>query len=286
MENNKKRVVGYQGISGAYSEMAAEKFFSSVNTQFKGYESFDEIFEDVSNGSLDYGVVPIENSLAGSIHKNFDLLKKYDLKIVGEVYVHVNHQLLVIPGTKYEDIEQVYSHWQALAQCSGNINKFLPNGQAVEYFDTAGSAEYVSKENDKTKVAIASKKAGEVYGLESLNQNFEDDKNNYTRFVVIEPGYKKLEEEEGSVKFKTSIFFDGKSVAGFLYNALGCFARRNLNLSKIESRPVPNSPWAYCFYLDFEGRYDDQEIKEAIEELSTMAHEVKVLGSYVSGTLD
>lgn len=277
--------VGYQGISGAYSEMASEKFFNKnkKNINFIGYETFEQIFEAVSNSQLEYGVVPVENSLAGSIHKNFDLLGKHKLRIIGEVYLHINHQLLALPGTKLKDIKEVYSHWQALAQTENNIKKLLPQAKQVEYFDTAGSAEYVKKTNDKSKASVASKKAGEVYGLKSLNKNFEDDKNNYTRFVIINHQYFKLENKKE--KYKTSIIFTGKNIAGFLYRTLECFAKRDINLTKIESRPVSKKPWQYYFYIDFEGKYNDKKVEEALVELQKITKELKILGSYIAGKI-
>lgn len=279
-----KRVkVGYQGVSGAYSEMASEKFFAKdkKNIEFVSCNSFEEVFQNVSKKKMDYGVVPVENSLAGSIHKNFDLLGKHHLKIIGEVYLHINHQLLVLPGTDKRKIKEVYSHWQALAQCANNIKKFLPNSLPVEYFDTAGSAKYIRKEGDKTKACIASKKAGEVYGLKSINKNFEDDKHNYTRFVVINHDYSKLEKK--GVKYKTSILFTAKNEVGFLHKALGYFALRGINLTKIESRPMPSTLWQYYYYIDFEGKYDDEKVLNALKDLKKITQELKILGSYVAG---
>jgi prephenate dehydratase len=231
--------------------MAAESFVKEnkiKNVQTFGLTDFDTIFAKVESGELDYGVVPVENSLAGSIHKNFDLLGRHNLKVVGEVYVHVNHQLLVLPGTKKEEIKEVYSHWQALAQCEHNLKEYLPNAKVIEYFDTAGSAEFLKNTGDKSKASIASKKAAEVYKLKILQKDFQDDKNNYTRFLVIAKNYLKFSpSSEGGVTrglggYKTSIIFAGGNVTGFLFKALACFSLRDINLSKIESRPVPKSP--------------------------------------------
>jgi prephenate dehydratase len=275
--------IGYQGVSGAYSEMAADEFVRNEkikNAKIIGLSDFDSIFSKVENKELDFGVVPVENSLAGSIHKNFDLLGRHNLKVIGEVYVHVNHQLLVLPGTKKEDVKEIYSHYQALAQCEHNIKKLYPNAKAVEYFDTAGSAEFVKKEKDKSKASIASVKAGKVYSLKVLQKDFQDDKSNYTRFLVISRNYAKFTNHKPKDYFKTSIIFAGGNVTGFLFKALGCFSLRDINLSKIESRPVPKSPWQYYFYLDFGGKYDDEVIVNALNNLREIANEVKVLGSY------
>jgi prephenate dehydratase len=286
--------IGFQGVSGAYSEMAAESFAkgamqdvskskTSKDFELVGYRDFDSIFQAVHGGKLDFGVVPVENSLAGSIHRNFDLLGQHELKVVGEVYVHVNHQLLVLPGAKKEDIKEVYSHWQALAQCEHNLKNFLPNALAVEYFDTAASSKFVKETGDKTKAAISSVKAGKTFGLKVLQKDFQDDKSNYTRFLAIAPKYANLKNEKKKDYYKTSIIFYGGNVAGFLFKALGCFSLRDINLSKIESRPVPKSPWQYYFYLDFEGKYDDEKVVNAINNLKEIATEVKVLGSYKAG---
>ncbi len=284
--------IGYQGVSGAYSEMAAESFSKelSKNVDLVGCKDFESIFEGVESGGLDFGVIPVENSLAGSIHKNFDLLGKHDLKVVGEAYVHVNHQLLVLPETKNEDIKEVYSHWQALAQCEHNLKEYLPNAKIVEYFDTAGSAEFVKKTNDKSKACIASVKAGNMHNLKVLKKDFQDDKNNYTRFLVISKespttsnpssGRRGIVQND---KYKTSIIFTGGNITGFLFKALACFSLRDINLTKIESRPVPKSPWKYYFYLDFEGKESDTNIANALSNLREIAKEVKVLGSYKTG---
>lgn len=271
--------IGFQGVRGAYSEMAGKQFFTDEGDNFIGSQSFKEIFKSVDKGETDYGMIPIENSLAGTVHKNVDLLKSFDLKIVGEVYLRVEHCLLGVKGSKIEEVDEVYSHWQALAQCSESIKKFLPNAKVSEYFDTAGSAEFISKLSDKKKAAIASKLAGEIYGLDVLKSNFEDNKSNYTRFVIVNKNYQDLEKVPNS-KHKTSITFSGKSVPGFLFSVLKSFAQRNINITKIESRPIPEDTWNYFFYLDFEGKFDDADCAKALEEIKNVAHDLKILGSY------
>ncbi len=275
--------IGYQGVDGAYSQMAAEHFIkeNKLNkAQVVGCADFESIFSKVENGEFTYGIIPVENSLAGSIHKNFDLLGRFDLKVVGEVYVHVNHQLLVLAGTKNEEVKEIYSHFQALAQCEYNIKKYFPQARVIEYFDTAASADFVKKQNDKTKACIASKKAGEIHGLKVSKKDFQDDKENYTRFLIVAKNYANFTNHKPKDFYKTSIVFTGGNVTGFLFKALACFSLRDINLSKIESRPVPKSPWSYYFYLDFEGKYDDEKIKNAINNLKEIANEIKVLGSY------
>ncbi len=271
--------IGFQGVHGAYSEAAGKLFFTDTHCEFVGLKNFEDIFKDVQNSSLDYGIIPTENSLAGSVYKNIDLLNKYDLKIVGEVYLKVEHNLLGIKGAVIGDITEVYSHWQALAQCESNINKFLPHATVSEYFDTAGSAKHISELGDKNKASIGSKLAGEVYGLEILKENFEDNNNNYTRFVVIHKKYENLDTKK-SARHKTSVTFSGNSVPGFLYSVLKSFAERGINLTKIESRPIPEKTWNYFFYIDFEGRYDDEKVAPALKEILTITPDLKVLGSY------
>lgn len=275
--------IGYQGVSGAYSEMAAMSFVKKnkyKNVEIVGCTDFETVFQNVESGKFKYGVIPVENSLAGSIHKNFDLLNRHDLKVVGEVYVHVQHQLLGMKNSKKENIREVYSHFQALAQCEYNLKKHFPEAKPVEYFDTAASAELVKKQKDISKACIASVKAGKINGLKVLYKNFQDDSQNYTRFLIVAKEYAKFSNHKPIDFYKTSLIFAGGNVIGFLFKALGCFALRDINLTKIESRPMPKSPWKYYFYLDFHGKYDDEKVKNAINNLKEVVSEVKVLGSY------
>jgi prephenate dehydratase len=275
--------IGYQGVSGAYSESAAEDFVkknSLKKVAIIGCPDFETVFKNVESGEFRYGVIPVENSLAGSIHKNFDLLNRHDLKVVGEVYVHVQHQLLGLKNSKKENIKEIYSHFQALAQCEHNIKTFFPDAKPVEYFDTAGSAELIKNLSDASKACIASAKAGKINGLKVLYKNFQDDKENYTRFLIVAKEYAKFENHKPVDFYKTSLVFAGGNVTGFLFKALGCFALRDINLTKIESRPMPKSPWKYYFYLDFHGKYDDEKVKNAINNLKEVVSEVKILGSY------
>lgn len=271
--------IGFQGVHGAYSELAGREFFNGKETTFVGLQSFEDIFIGVKEGSLDYGMIPIENSLTGSVHKNIDLLNKYDLKIVGEIYLKVEHNLLGTPDATLGDVKEVCSHWQALAQCEDSIKTYLPDTKVSEYFDTAGSAKFVADTNDKTKAGIASKLAAETYGLKILKENFEDNHNNYTRFVIVNKNYQDLDTTPNR-KYKTSVTFSGNSVAGFLYSILKCFADRNINLTKIESRPIPEKTWNYFFYVDFEGKYNNDICAAAIDDIKKIVPDLKVLGSY------
>jgi len=276
---------GFQGLSGAYHEKAANLFID--RNKIKGVELvscnvFEEIFEKVENGEFEYGIVAVENSLMGSIYKNFDLLQKHNLKVIGEVYVHVKHQVYAIPGTKVKDVRELISQMPSILQCEHNIKKDFPNIKVTEYFDSVASSKLVSEKKDKSVVAISPEGAGEQFGLIRLKKDFNDDMNNYTRFFIIHKDYIKLNTNEKKVNYKTSILFYGGNVAGFLFKALGCFSLRDINLSKIESRPIPKSPWNYYFYLDFEGKYNDEKVVNAINNLKEYASEVKILGSYIA----
>jgi prephenate dehydratase len=286
-----KRVgFGFQGLTGAYHEKAAKEYLKRNKIREKKVELvscnvFEEIFEKVESGEFEYGIVAVENSLMGSIYKNFDLLQKHNLKIVGEVYVHVKHQVYALPGTKVKDVKELMSQTPAILQCEHNINKYFPGIKITEYFDTVASSKFVSEKNDKSLVAISPEGAGEKFGLVRLKKDFNDDMNNYTRFFIIHKDYITLNgviTDKSQRKYKTSILFYGGNVTGFLYKALGCFSLRDISLSKIESRPIPKSPWNYYFYLDFEGKYNDEKVMNAINNLKEYASEVKVLGSYIA----
>ena len=276
--------IGYQGVPGSYSEMAAEKFLersglSLEKAALRGCEDFETVFEKTDSGEFTYGIVPIENSLGGSVYRNFDLLAQHDLAVIGEAYLHIDHQLIGLPGASVSSIREAYSHWQALAQCRHTLHQKMPQARLVEYYDTAASCEFIKRQNDPSKAAIASLKAAKIHALEVLQSNIQDDPENYTRFLIIAKAAAALE-QSGAHAYKTSVVFFGGDATGFLYKALGCFASRNISLTKIESRPVPKSPWHYLFYSDFEGSVGDEKVRDALNELGTIAKDVKVLGSY------
>jgi chorismate mutase/prephenate dehydratase len=290
MSKNKIIKVGIQGLRGAYHEVAAEQFFTNylkMNIELVSFDIFELIYEALEKDEIDYGIVAIENSLMGSIYKNFDLLARYDYEIIGETYVHVQHQLLGLKNAKLSDIKEVYSQLPALAQVEHSLNDILPNVKKVEYFDTAASAKMVAEKQNKSLASIASKKAGEIYGLKVLKKNVEDDKENFTRFLAFtkKENLVKMENiistKNKKEKYKTSLVFAGESkVVGFLFKCLACFSLRNINLTKIESRPIPKSPWNYYFYVDLEGSIEDEKNKKAIENLKEYCTMTKILGSY------
>lgn len=271
--------VGFQGVKGAYSEEASLQFFKNQEIELKPINSFDDVFKSIKNGIIQYGVLPIENSLAGMIHQNYDLLLEYNLWICGEQKIRVSHNLMALKNTKIENIKNVYSHPQALMQCKNYLKK-NSKFEEIAYFDTAASARFIAEAQDPTFAAIASKVAAKEYDLKILESAIEDNEKNFTRFIVLQKKVEKLDLELSSKQCKTSILFSLKSIPGALHKALSIFAIRDIDLLKIESRPIPGSPWNYLFYLDFAGKHTDESCGNAIKHLTEIADLVKVLGSY------
>jgi prephenate dehydratase len=271
--------VAFQGIAGAYSEQAIRQFFGPEK-QSVPYRTLDDIFFAVANHDADYGMLPVENAVAGSVTQSYELLMEHDLRIHAEVILHVRHMLLALPGTQLSDLKRVRSHPQALAQCQRYLARH--GLEAEPAFDTAGSARDLAVCAEGTKVGsavIASELAAELYGLEILDRDIEDFAFNYTRFFVLA-----LEVPPRAQRNKTSLLFTTPHQPGVLYECLGEFARRRINLTKIESRPRLNRPWQYIFYLDFEGHCQDPECEAAIMGLLRRSSFVKLLGSYPAAT--
>lgn len=264
--------VAFQGELGAYSEMAVYSFFGK-SAEVKPCKSFDDVFENVKTGDVDYGVVPIENSIEGSVNRTYDLFLEYNLKVCGEIVIRISHCLIAHKGTRIDQIKTVYSHPQALAQC----RQFLEQHklQAISTFDTAGSVKMVKEEKMVDSAAIASERAAQIYDMNILVKEIEDIKNNSTRFFVLDK-----KDSPHSGEDKTSIIFAAKSVPGALYKILKEFAERDINLTKIESRPTKSTPWEYHFYLDFEGHRTEAKCQEALESIKDKTVFVKILGSY------
>ncbi len=263
--------VGFQGEKGSFSEEAILHFFGPVEPV--PFQFFSNVFEAVANKDIEHGVVPVENSQAGSINDTYDLLLQHNLNITGEIHLRVKHCLLALPGEKLDDIQTIYSHPQALAQC----DKFLSSLKVklIPTYDTAGSAKLIREENLKNSGAIASKRVSKIYGMELLVEGIETNPQNFTRFFVISK-----EKAKYTRNSKTSIIFRTSNVPGALYKSLGAFANRGINLSKLESRPAKDTPWEYIFYVDFEGHAEDTVCKSALEELKTICSFIKLLGSY------
>ena len=269
-----KKIVAFQGEAGAYSEAAAYAYFGR-EIETLACKNFDILFESVSKGHATHGIAPIENSLAGSIHRNYDLLLRHELHIIGEYHLRVSHCLMALPGVELDEVQRVYSHPQALAQCEYSLNELgLPPIAAA---DTAGSARALTENNDRTSAAIASEHAAQVYGLNILQKNMEDNPLNYTRFLILAP---QPSEDRQAEEYRTSIAFSLINKPGILFNALSIFALREIDLTKIESRPQPGMPWKYLFHIDFIGHVDDEKVRNALNHLREIAPFIRVFGSY------
>ena len=266
------RGVAFQGEIGAYGEEAAFQFFGS-SIQTKPCESFEDVFRVVEQDEVQFGVVPVENSLEGSISRVYDLLLDSSLRVCGEIELRVIHCLIGVPEARLDLIKRVYSHPQALGQCKTFLKHL--GCELISTYDTAGSVKMVKEMGRLDRVAIASARAAELYGMKILAREIEDTTNNFTRFFILSK-----QDSPPSGNDKTSIVFSLKHKPGTLYESLKAFADRNINLTKIESRPTRQKPWEYNFYLDFEGHREDKAPRESLENLDRNARFVKVLGSY------
>jgi chorismate mutase/prephenate dehydratase len=266
--------VAFQGERGAFTEDAVLTFFDDCETVPLRY--LGEVFQNAL-GKTDFGVVPVENSQAGSINETYDLLLEYPLNIYGEIILRVNHCLIALPGETLDGIRVVHSHPQALAQCQEYLSKLKVD--LIPEYNTAGSAKKIKDEGLQGHAAIASKRAARLYGLELLAADIETNKQNFTRFFAI-----CRENARRADVNKTSIVFGIKNIPGALYSIMETFANRNINLTKLESRPSKNKPWEYVFYADFEGHQEDPVCHEALLELGQKISFVKILGSYPSAT--
>jgi len=263
--------VAFQGEAGAYSEQAVFNYFGQVETQ--PCESFDVVFEAVVAHACESALIPIENSLAGSIHQNYDLLLRHNLHIVGEYFLRVQHCLISLPDVKKSDIKKVISHPQALGQCAAYLRALDVKIEPV--YDTAGSVKMLKAGGDRSTAAIASRRAAEIYQMQILQEGIEDDPENYTRFLAIQH-----ESVVPTAVAKTSIVFTLKNQPGALFKALSVFALRDIDLTKIESRPLQGKPWEYLFYVDFIGAIHEETTKRALDHLGEYAVMLRVLGSY------
>jgi len=265
--------VAYQGEPGAFSEAGAIDYFGPETTTV-AQDRFEGVFQIVNANQCEAGFIPIENSRAGSIHQNYDLLAENHLYITGEYYLRVRHCLIALPGVKISGIQRVISHPQALNQCRNSIKDF-GIGDYEPVYDTAGAVKMVAEKQDPALAAIASRRAAELYGMEILAEGIEDDPSNYTRFLVIERQPVIVDQDA-----KTTLVFSLKNQAGALFKALSTFALRDIDLTKIESRPLIGKPWDYLFYIDLAGSTEDLKVAHALENLEEYATMLRVLGSY------
>ncbi len=269
-------LIAFQGEYGAYSEQAIYKKFKN-EPQVMPCESLNLIFEKVSTKEVDCGVIPVENSIGGSIDETYDLLLSNRLIITGEIYLTIKHCLLANPESELKDIKYVYSHPQALKQCTRFLSKLGVTKQAT--YDTAGSAKMIKKRGRKEEAAIASKVAAKHYGLTVLKEGIESFANNQTRFLVLSK--EEINQKKSAKKdYKSSIIFEAADTPGSLYKSLGFFAAKNINLTLLQSRPIKGANWKYLFYLDFEGHVEDPPVREVLQELKNSTISCKILGSY------
>lgn len=275
----KKCRIGFQGELGAFSEMAVLAYFGDAAEPVP-HGWFDDVFRAVDESRCDYGMLPIENTLAGSIHVNYDLMQEHDLQIVGEIVLRIVHNLMAKPGVRREELRRVQSHPKALEQCVRFFREH-PSLKPETVYDTGGAAKMLGEGEARDVGVIASARAAERYGLEILERGVEDNPQNYTRFLVLG---RAPEPSEGE-RMKTSIVFSVPHEPGMLFKAMSVFALRDISINKIESRPLVGSPWEYLFYLDFEGHAESLLCSRALNHLQEIATDFKLLGSYVEGCI-
>jgi prephenate dehydratase len=272
--------VGFQGELGAFSQQAILQLLGTKARPVP-HVRFDQVFAALNKRAVDAAVIPIENTLHGSIHANYDLLLKYDFAITGETNVRIVHNLIAPPGLTFARVRKVFSHEVAINQCLDFFAKHKRIEREV-FYDTAGSVKMIMEQRPPGGAAIASELAAKTYKAHILKRGIEDDRQNFTRFFLLEPiGSKPRGKGKGqSPPWKTSLVFSTRNMPGALFRALSALALRDLNLVKIESRPLRGKPWEYLFYLDLLGRRDDPAVKNALAHLGEVADFLRVLGSY------
>jgi chorismate mutase/prephenate dehydratase len=271
-KNMEGMVVAFQGERGAYSEEAAFQFFGS-SVQVKPCESVDDVFIAVDKEETQFGIVPIENSLEGSINRTYDMFLESSLKVCGETRLRVVHCLIAGPGMSLDSVKKVYSHPQALGQCQAFLGHL--SCELVPTYDTAGSVKMIKEEGLAGSAAVASARAAEIYEMQILARGIEDNSNNFTRFFILAK-----QDVPQTGEDKTSIVFSVKHEPGSLYRFLKILSSSGINLTKIESRPTRQKPWEYNFYLDFEGHREDGKVRQTLRDMEKAALFLKVLGSY------
>ncbi|MBZ5620385.1 MAG: prephenate dehydratase [Acidobacteriia bacterium] len=276
--------IAFQGARGAFSEEATRRLLGQ-KVEVLPCERFEDVFRSLKEGRAEGAVIPIENTLAGSVHENYDHLQNFELPIVAETHVRIVHNLIARQGVSFSQLKRAFSHPVALNQC---LDFFARNPQIerIPFYDTAGSVKMLMEEGLTDAGAIASSVAAEIYGGRILRRSIESDRQNFTRFFLLrKPEYARRYpfQAGANVPWKTSLVFTTRNIPGALFRALSAFALRDLNLTKIESRPLRGKPWEYLFYLDFLGRVDSPNAQNALNHLREIADMLRVLGCYPKG---
>jgi len=276
--------VAFQGERGAFSEVAVRRL-AGERVEVLPCARFEDVFRSLKEGRAEGAILPIENTLAGSVHENYDHLQHYQFRIVGETSVRIVHNLIAQKGIPFSRIKRVFSHPVALNQCLDFFER-NPQIERIPFYDTAGSVKMVIEEGLTDAAGIASAVAAEIYGGRILRRSIESDRQNFTRFFLLRtPEYARRHPSRAPAQtaWKTSLVFSTRNSPGALFRALSAFALRDLNLNKIESRPLRGKPWEYLFYLDFLGREDDPAVQNALRHLGELADFMRVLGCYPKG---
>ncbi len=275
-------LIAFQGEIGAFSEEAVRALVPGAEPVPQ--PSFEAVFEAVTEARVDYALIPIENSLFGSVHINYDLLEAHALWIAGEINLRIRHHLMAVPGATLDGLREVHSHPQALGQCRTYLRTHLPRAQAIPAYDTAGAARMVARRGEPHLAAIASERAAAEYGLVVLAPGIESNHQNYTRFLLLTRSPEAVPPGLPDAPAKTSIVYSlHHNVPGGLFKSLAVFALRDIDLFKIESRPLVGSPGQYLFYLDLAGAHTDAPVQRALDHLREISATLKVLGSYPGG---
>lgn len=278
---SRRQRVAFQGERGAFSEEAARQLLGPA-VDYDPRPRFEEVFRALAAGQVDCAVIPIENTLAGSVHENYDHLLRYKLPILAETNIRIVHNLIVRPGVKFSQVRRVFSHPVALGQCRRFFEKH-PRIRSEIHYDTAGSVKMLMEDAPDGAAAIASAAAAEYYGARILRRSIEDDRRNFTRFFLLArraPKRSGRRRGNSAKDLKTSIVFITRNIPGALFRCLSAFALRDINLAKIESRPLRGKPWEYLFYLDFHGAVDEERCRHALDHLRELTDMLQVLGCY------
>ena len=272
---------GIQGELGAFSQEAARQLLGS-RAEVIPYQRFEQVFRALEGRKIDAAVIPIENTLAGSVHENYDHLLNFDVRIAAETSVRIVHNLIVPPGVRFQNIRKVYSHPVALNQC---LHFFARHAkmERIPFYDTAGAVKMIMAERATDGAAIASRVAASIYEGRILRRSIEDDRHNFTRFFLLYRNQGTPAPRPKARQWKTSLVFTTRNLPGALFRALSAFALRDISLAKIESRPLRGKPWEYLFYVDLLGREDEPRVQNALRHLTELADFLRVLGSYPKG---